>query len=116
MYRIQLYPTDRTIPPSLTRPQVIETLRNIKGLGVLPLETYQDDRLLHYYVWNNTNNTRDDLCSLIEQELTRTGKMFTGKNVPITRGTVGPGGTPSGLLQVEINDEEEYDEDEGGPA
>jgi hypothetical protein len=80
LYRLGLFlPTTRYYP-NITRQAMIDYLRSTsRKLENFPLETFPDDKIVHFYQWYQSNFSRDDICDHIRQWFENTGRIYTGK-------------------------------------
>lgn len=80
LYRLNLTLNQGQPPSNMTRDDLINYLR-AKSVGSVsePLENFPDDKLAFFYVWYQSNFSRDDICEFIKRYFERTGRLFTGK-------------------------------------
>jgi hypothetical protein len=67
---------NQQIPENITRQQIIAFLLTKKVN--IDLNTMNDDKLLYFYKWYQTNLSRYDICRIIKERLEQTGRLLTG--------------------------------------
>lgn len=63
-----------------TRDEMLETLKSSRSLKKLPLDTFSDEKLEFFYVWNESGQKRSDICALLQNFLREEGKLFELEN------------------------------------